>query len=131
MPHLAVLLGGSEWRNAVALTSILAAVGGAACFFIELGPHHARASRFSPRAIQVALQNKQVRLAYLGYLGHMWELYAMWAWIGVAAAAAYSVTMDVTDAQVLGTRTAFLAIALGGPAWVAAGWAADRNGVQR
>ena len=97
----------------------------------RLGPYHRRAAGFSPGAVLEAWRNRRVRLAYLGYLGHMWELYAMWAWAGAIAFASYGATLGAEEAQARATLTAFLAIAAGAPACVAAGIAADRWGKAR
>ncbi len=79
-------------------------------------------------AIRLAWRDRRIRGAYLGYFGHMWELFAMWAWVGVASAASYAATLDPAAAVSLGKLTAFVAIALGGLACVVAGVAADRIG---
>jgi MFS family permease len=126
--YLAAYFGGADWRIAVAATSVIAGGGGLLVLLVGLGPHHARSPRFEPGAIVLAWTNRRIRSAYLGYLGHMWELYAMWAWVGAAAAVSYSATMEVAAAQSLAKLTAFLAIALGAFACVPAGWFADRIG---
>ena len=128
LPHLMAFFGGADWRLTIAVTSAAAAAGGLAILVVGLGPHHQRAAVFDPGAIAVAWTDRRIRLAILGYLGHMWELYAMWAWIGVAAAASYAMTLDPMEAGRLAKLTAFLAIGLGGVFSVPAGVLADRIG---
>ena len=128
LPHLAAWLGGADWRSVIVATSVLALAGGLLVLLCGLGPHHARAPRFSTRAIALAWTNRRIRLTYLGYFGHMWELYAMWAWVGAAAAASYGALLGEAEATRLAKLTAFLAIALGGLTCAPAGWVADRIG---
>jgi MFS family permease len=127
-PHLLALIGGADWRISVAAASLIAGAGGLLVLASTLGPYHALASRFDPRAIAVAWTSRRVRLAYAGYLGHMWELYAMWAWIAAATAVSYGVTLAPAQAEPLAKLTAFLSIAAGGVMCVLAGLAADRIG---
>ncbi len=128
LPHLAAWLGGADWRSVIVATSVLALAGGLLVLLCGLGPHHARAPRFSTRAIALAWTNRRIRLTSLGYFGHMWELYAMWAWVGAAAAASYGALLGEAEATRLAKLTAFLAIALGGLTCAPAGWVADRIG---
>ncbi len=127
-PSLAAYLGGTAWRSAIVATSLLCAFGGLIVLAAQLGPHHARAPRFEPGAIRLAWRDRRIRHAYLGYFGHMWELYAMWAWVGTAAAASYAMRMDTAAAESLGKLSAFLAIGLGAFICVPAGWMGDRAG---
>jgi MFS family permease len=127
LPHLLAFFGGADWRATVVGTSALAAAGALCGLAAGLGPHHARAARFDPGALRLAWSDERVRLAYLGYLGHMWELYAFWAWIGVAMAAAFAGPLG-EDATAAARLLTFAAIALGGLLCRPAGRLADRVG---
>ena len=96
------------------------------------GPHVTTTAPFDPRAARDLIRIPRARLATLGYLGHMWELYAMWAWIGAyAAAAAAAQGAQEAGAGRWGSIVAFIAVASGAPACVAAGLWADRIGKAR
>ena len=128
IPHLLAYGGGTAWQLTVQFASLAAIAGGVLCLAISLGPHHGTATRFDPGAITQAWTNRRVRLAYAGYLGHMWELYAMWAWIGVATAASYTATMAQGPAGDFAKLTAFTAIAVGALSSTLAGIVADKIG---
>ncbi|MDD9908879.1 MAG: MFS transporter [Ahrensia sp.] len=128
LPHLIALGGGADWRATVLITSAASVLAAVLVLGTRLGPHHAKAALFNMRVVTTAWTNRRVRLAYAGYLGHMWELYAMWAWVGVAAAASYRLRAADPVAQTLGSITAFSAIAAGAVTCLIAGKLADRYG---
>ncbi len=128
LPYLMAFLGGADWRLVIVATSLLGALGGVAVLSSTLGPHHARAQAFDPRAIALAWREPRIRAAYFGYFGHMWELYAMWAWVAAAAAVSFAATMPEAEAHSLAKTAAFLAIGLGGASCIIAGAVADRIG---
>lgn len=130
IPYGLAWAGGADWRLALGLGSLVAALGAGLVLFTRLGPHHRAASGFRPGAIRLALTDRRIRAAFLGYFRHMWELYIFWAWIGAAATASY-LAAGAAEAASLGKLTAFLAIAAGAPACVLAGRLADRIGKAR
>ena len=127
-PHLIALIGGADWRLTVAAASAASVAAGLISLGVALGPYHGVAARFDPHVVVTAWTNRRVRLAYAGYLGHMFELYAMWAWIGVASAVSYRAFMAAPQAEQLAKITAFCAIGIGGVASAIAGRWADRIG---
>lgn len=126
--YFAAFLGQTDWRSVVIVTSLVGGVGGLLVFGAGLGPHHARAPRFSPAAILLIVTERRIRLPFFGYLGHMWELYAMWSWAAAIASASFAASLSPAEATQLGKLAAALAIALGGLACVPAGMFGDRIG---
>lgn len=126
-PHLVALLGGTDAQATLLVTSGLAVISAVLVLSVGLGPFHRRSPRFDPGAIPLAVRDPGIRAAYLGYLGHMWELYAFWAWVGLASAQAASAS-GIEDSRRFGAAVAFAAIALGAAACLPAGWIADRYG---
>lgn len=130
-PHLVAWLGEAEWRVTIKIVSSFTLLSAVLIMFAKLGPHHAKSPAFEMSSITQAWTNKRVRYAYFGYFGHMWELYAMWAWIGVACYTSYALTMSEADAVSFSKITAFLAIGLGGVACFFGGYWADKIGKER
>ena len=130
-PHLLTAVFGAEWRQPMLLVSALAIIGGMLVLaIVRDGPHVAATAPFDPHAIRKVLSSRGARLATLGYLGHMWELYAMWTWVAVFAAASFAAS-GLADPAAAGSVAAFLAIGSGAIGCVFAGYIADRVGKAR
>ena len=90
-PHLLTAIFSDGWRQPMLLVSALAVIGGTLVLAtVRDGPYVAATAPFDPQAIRSVLSSRGARLATLGYLGHMWELYAMWTWVAVFAAASFA-----------------------------------------
>lgn len=127
-PHLLSYLGGTDWRTTVAAASLLSFLAALLILKTENGPYHSTQTKFEFTALKEAWTNTSIRRAYGGYLGHMWELYAMWAWIGVALTASFMHQLPQTDAEELAKVIAFTVIGLGALSCPLAGYVADRIG---
>jgi MFS family permease len=133
-PHLLAWLAPvASWRAVVLAASALALAGGAIVrLLVRDGPHVVTTAPFDPRAAREIFQNARTRLATLGYLGHMWELYACWTWMAAFAAAGATARGVAPEPAVRwGSIVAFVAVASGAPACVAAGVWGDRIGKAR
>jgi MFS family permease len=133
-PHLlAAFVPAAAWRSVLTVASVLAVTAAAIILLIVRdGPYMTQSAPFDPRAARTIVRLPAARLATLGYLGHMWELYAMWTWVGVFAAAGFAARgADAGEAARWGSFIAFLAVASGAPACLAAGVWGDRVGKTR
>jgi MFS family permease len=73
-----------DWRLAIILVSILAAIGGVlVLFFIPNGPYRKAQQSFQPNTIFSLFKIKKFKAAAFGYFGHMWELYTFWAFVPI------------------------------------------------
>jgi MFS family permease len=130
-PHLLTAVFSDGWRQPMLLVSALAAIGGTLVLVtVRDGPYVAATAPFDPQAIRNVLSSRGARLATFGYLGHMWELYAMWTWVAVFAAASFAAS-GMSNASTAGSIAAFLAIGSGAAGCVLAGYLADRIGKAR
>lgn len=130
-PHLLTAVFDEGWRQPMLVVSALALAGGTLVLLtVRDGPHVAATAPFDPQAIRKVLSSRGARLATLGYLGHMWELYAMWTWVAVFAAASFAAS-GMRDAAAAGSIAAFVAIGSGAVGCVLAGYVADRLGKAR
>jgi MFS family permease len=131
-PHLlASIAGSASWRAQMLVTASLAVVGGVLVLsLVRDGPYATPTDRFDPRAAARLFTDRMTRLAAFGYLGHMWELYAMWAWVGVFAAASLAGSGQGMASHA-GSVAAFIGIATGSIGCLVAGLTADRLGRAR
>ncbi len=127
-PHLLAWLGGADWRLTVVVASILALISAALVLLTQLGPFHAKAPKFQPRALWLAWSDVRIRRAYGGYLGHMWELFIYWAWLGTALHQSFLMQLEEPSALSLSKLITFIAVAAGALSCVWVGLQADKHG---
>jgi len=79
-PHLmGGLSPGWDWQWVIAVSSLLAALGGLMVARLGDGPHLPATGQLDWGGVLRAFRLPRFRAAVFGYFGHMWELYAVWA----------------------------------------------------
>jgi MFS family permease len=132
LPHLVGAVGGADWRAVIAVTSVLAALGGLVVLVVRgTGPHPYPRRPFDLAAGFRSMRSPAVALANLGYVGHMWELYAMWAGVGAFFLALPSLASATDDVAGTASLLAFVAIACGAVGCMVGGVLGDRWGRPR
>ncbi|GAB4197954.1 MAG: MFS transporter [Wenzhouxiangellaceae bacterium] len=133
-PHLIRAVGADfDWQLLVALSSVLAVIGGLMVASVGDGPHEPATGRFNWGGVLSAFRQPAFRAAALGYFGHMWELYALWtlAPLLITATLSHSDSALLTEAGGLVSWLSFIFIAAGAAGCVAGGYAAHRVGSAR
>ncbi|MEO7151899.1 MAG: MFS transporter [Burkholderiaceae bacterium] len=134
-----------RWQTVMLLVAACAAGGGLLmALAVRDGPHLARATRLSPRALGVVWRDARVRASALGYFGHMWELYAFFVllpaivalrWTGASADAGVFAVIaggaigcvggGLLVGRLGGARVAALQLGCSGACGLAAPWLLD------
>jgi MFS family permease len=134
-PHLLAAASATvAWRTLILSASALAvAAAGIIVARVSDGPYVSTTARFDPRAAARVFAERGTRIATLAYLGHMWELYAVWTWMAMFAAASLAAAGEagIGAASSAGSAVAFITIASGAIGSAAAGWVADTAGKAR
>ncbi len=114
-----------SWQWVLAITSLMAAAGGLAMYFLPDGPYRSRMQLLDLTAFFSVFRKPSFRGAAFGYFGHMWELYAFWAFVpGILQ----SYREGHPDASFALSFWSFLVIGIGGPACVFGGYLSRRWG---
>ena len=126
LPHLVRLFGiNFDWKLTIAVSSILACIGGIQILILGSGPYGQSENKSLPllQTIKKLISNKDYTSSALGYFGHMWELYAFWACVPILL---LSTLENPSAEQVAGFS--FLIIGIGGIGCFCAGFLSQKIG---
>ena len=126
LPHLVRLFGiNFDWKLTIAVSSILACIGGIQILILGSGPYGQSKNKSLPllQTIKQLIFNKDYISSALGYFGHMWELYAFWACVPILL---LSTLENPSAEQVAGFS--FLIIGIGGIGCFCAGFLSQKIG---
>ena len=126
LPHLVRLFGiNFDWKLTIAVSSILACIGGIQILILGSGPYGQSKNISLPllQTIKQLISNKDYISSALGYFGHMWELYAFWACVPILL---LSTLENPSAEQVAGFS--FLIIGIGGIGCFCAGFLSQKIG---
>lgn len=129
-PHLAKKMTGAfPWNSVLALTSILAVLGGLLMvIMVPNGPYRKPGNALNFSAFFEVFQNQKFRNAAFGYFGHAWELYAFWAFVPIMLKT-YSTMHPEAEFNI--ALWSFLIIGIGGLACVLSGYLAQIFGTKK
>lgn len=116
---------GLPWEYVIVVTSVFAAFGGVLMYlWVPDGAYRKKSTGLDLAAFFRVYRSASVRNAAFGYFGHMWELYTFWAMIPVLLRTYQRIHPVDFDS----TLSAFIIIAMGGPACVFGGYLSRRWG---
>ncbi|MGN0096903.1 MAG: MFS transporter [Corynebacterium sp.] len=127
LPHLIGTVD-VDWRVLMAAAAGVTTAGAVlALLVLTTGPYLSSGTTVpNPHYLTTLITRRRPRLINIGYLGHMWELYALWTWFPLFAAAAVAARGAADQ-----TLSLWTFVVIGGAGVVGCllgGWAADRFG---
>jgi MFS family permease len=117
-----------SWEVVLLSVSVMAVAGGVMIWLLVVpGPFRRPMQRFDPSTAIKVFKPRPFRSAAFGYFGHMWELYTFWAFLPVIITTWSVKNHTKTNVSLL----AFIVIATGSIACVAAGYVSKKMGAKK